>query len=86
VELVHVALEVAELSELLAALVELARVGLDLLVDDLVGADVAPLGECLVADFARVGSLACVSTFMSLFRISLLSYGSKAVRTLRLPC
>jgi hypothetical protein len=55
------------LGELLAAVVQQAGEGLCLEVGDLVGADVAALGEALVADVAFEGFFACVSALMSLY-------------------
>jgi len=65
-ELVLVRLEVSELGKLLAAIVELAGKGFDLLVDNLVGAHISALSECLPADVAAVRSLSSVASFMSL--------------------
>ena len=58
--------EIAELSELLAALVETTAIRLCLIVNDLVGADVAALCELLAADFALVWTFARVSSFVCL--------------------
>lgn len=59
-------LKIAELCELLAAVIEPAEVGLGLIVDDLVGANVPSLGESLPADFALVWTFSSVSSFMGL--------------------
>lgn len=66
VELVLVALEVAELGELLVACVELACEWLCRCVDDLVRSHVAPLCKGLAADFAAVWSFAGVASLMGL--------------------
>ena len=58
--------EIAELRELLAAVVETTAIRLCLIVDDLVGADVAALCEFLAANFALVWTLACVPSFVCL--------------------
>lgn len=58
--------EIAELSELLAAVVESAEVGLGLIVYDLVGSYVATLCESFPADFALVWSFTSVSSLVSL--------------------
>lgn len=64
VELVLMRLEVPELREPLVAVVEFAVEGLHRRVHDLVGSDVAVLGERLAADLALVGSLAGVSALV----------------------
>lgn len=64
-------LEISQLGELLAALVEPAGEGLDLLVHDLVRSYVAALGEFLAANvagiwpFAGVTSLVCLMVHVS---------------------
>lgn len=59
-------LEIAQLSELLAAVVESAGEGLDLLVYDLVGANVASLCKSLPTDVTAVGPLSCVTPLVCL--------------------
>lgn len=59
-------LEIAELGELLAAVIKATEVGLGLIVHDFVRSDVAALGKSLSADFALVWSFTGVSTFMGL--------------------
>lgn len=59
-------LQVSELSELLATTLQLTGEGLDMLMDDLVRANVAALSEGLAADVAVVWSLASVTTLVSL--------------------
>lgn len=59
-------LEVSKLCELLAAAFETAGKGLDLLVDNLVSADIAPLREPLAASFAGVWSFARVAALVRL--------------------
>ena len=66
VEFVLVRFQVAELGEVLAAVVQLASVGLCGRVHDLVRSDVSVLGEGLAADVAVVGSFAGVSSFVGL--------------------
>lgn len=63
---VLVGLQVSELSELLATTLQLTGEGLDMLMDDLVRANVAALSEGLAADVAVVWSLASVTTLVSL--------------------
>lgn len=58
--------EIAELRELLAAVIEPAEIGLGLIVDNLVGADVPPLGESLPTNFALVWTFSSVSSLMCL--------------------
>lgn len=58
--------EISKLGELLAAVVELAGEWLDLLMNNLVGSNVAALGERLAADLAIVRPLPSVSPFVSL--------------------
>jgi hypothetical protein len=59
-------LQVTQLSELFAAVVELAAEWLDLLVNDLVCSNVATLGKTLPADVTAVWSLPSVSPLMCL--------------------
>ena len=59
-------LQITQLSELFAAVVELTSKRFDLLVQDLVCPNVATLGKGLSADFATVWSLASVSPSMCL--------------------
>lgn len=59
-------LEIAQLSELLPAVVESASEGFDLLVYNLVGADIASLRKSLSTDVATVGSLSGVTSLMCL--------------------
>jgi hypothetical protein len=61
-------LEIAELGELFAALIETAEVGLGLIVDDLVGTYVSTLGKSLAADFTSVWAFSGVPSFVSLSR------------------
>ena len=63
-------LEVAQLGELLAAVVELAGEGLDLLMDNLVRSHVASLRESLATDLTVEGSLASMSSLMCLVDVS----------------
>lgn len=56
------------MGELLAAVVQEAGEGFCLEVGDLVGADVAALGEALMADVAFKGLFACVAALMGLYR------------------
>jgi hypothetical protein len=58
--------EISELRELLATVIKTTEVGLGLIVDDLVGADVPALSESLPADFAMVWTFSSVSSFMCL--------------------
>jgi hypothetical protein len=60
-------LEVSELSELFAAVVESAEIWFGCIVNDLVGANVAALCESLSTDFARVWSFTCMASFMGLY-------------------
>lgn len=64
VEFVLVRFQIAQLREVLAALVQLASVGLGGRVDDLVRAHVAVLCEGLAARLAVVGPLAGVAAFV----------------------
>lgn len=59
-------LQVTKLRELLAAVIELACEGLDLLVNNLMGSDIASLSECLSTDLASVWTFACVPALMGL--------------------
>jgi hypothetical protein len=59
-------LQVAQLSELFAAVVELAAEWLDLLVNDLVCSNVATLGKTLSADVTAVWTLPSVSPLVCL--------------------
>jgi hypothetical protein len=59
-------LEVAELGELLAAFIKLARKGLDLLMYDLMRSYVSTLRESLAADVTIVRSLASVTALVCL--------------------
>ena len=54
------------MSELLATVVQLTAEGLNLLVNNLVGSNVATLSECLAANVAAVGSLSCVTPLVRL--------------------
>lgn len=63
-------LQVAELSKLLATVVEFASEGLDLLVDDLMSSYVAALSKCLPTNVATVRSLPSVSSFVCLFTLT----------------
>ena len=58
--------EIAELGELLAAVVETTQIWLCLIVNDLVGADVAALCELFAALVTLVWTFACVSSFVCL--------------------
>lgn len=66
VELVLMRLQIPELGELLAAVVELAGERLDLLVDDFVRSDVAALREGLAADVAVVWAFTGVPALVGL--------------------
>jgi hypothetical protein len=59
-------LEISELSKLLAAMIETAKVWFSLLVDDSVGTDISALSESLATDLTVVRSLASVAPLMSL--------------------
>jgi hypothetical protein len=59
-------LQIAQLSELLPAIIELAGKRLDLLMNDLVSTYVAPLRKGLPTNIATVRTLACVSPLMCL--------------------
>jgi hypothetical protein len=65
-ELTH--LEIAELSELFAAVVESAGKGLQLLMDNFVCSHISSLRKGLAADVAVVRPLASVTALMSLHR------------------
>ena len=58
--------EITELRELLAAIIETTEIGLRLIVDDLVGADVPALRESLPTDFTMVWAFSSVPSFMCL--------------------
>jgi hypothetical protein len=58
--------EVAELCELLAALIETTKVGPRLIVDDLMGADIPALSESLPTDFALVWAFSGMPSFVRL--------------------
>lgn len=62
-------LEIPELSKLLAAMIETAKIWLSLLVDDTVGADVSALSESLSTDLAVVRSLTSVAPLMGLYKV-----------------
>lgn len=55
------------MGELLATLVEAAKIRLGLLVDDLVSTNISALGESLPTDIAVVWSLAGVASLMGLY-------------------
>ena len=59
-------LEVAQLCKLFTTVIEAAEIRLGLVMDDLVGANVASLGKSLSADFTLVWTFAGMSTFVSL--------------------
>ena len=59
-------LQVTQLSELLAAVIELACKGFDLLMDDLVCTNIASLGKRLATNFATVWSLSSMSPLVCL--------------------
>jgi hypothetical protein len=59
-------LKVPKLGEWLAAVIESADVWLGLIVDDLMGADIAPLSEFLSTDVARKWSLTSMASLVSL--------------------
>ena len=59
-------LEIAQLRKLLTTVIEATEVGLGLVMDDLVGANVASLSKSLSADFTLVWTFASMSTFVSL--------------------
>jgi hypothetical protein len=62
-------LEISELSKLLAAMIETAKIWLSLLVDDTVGTDVSALSESLSTDLAVVRSLTSVAPLMGLYKV-----------------
>ena len=64
-------LEISQLRELLAATFKTAGERFDLLVDDLVSADIASLGEPLATGLTSEGSLACVAALMRLLSVSI---------------
>ena len=64
--IVEAYLEIAELRKLLAAVIETTEVGLRLIVDDLVGANVPALGEPLPTNFALVWAFSSVPSFVGL--------------------
>jgi hypothetical protein len=66
-------LQVAPLSELFAAVIELAAEWLDLLVNDLVCLNVATMCKCLSANVTTVWSLPSVSPLMYLPGLVLVS-------------
>jgi hypothetical protein len=80
--------EIAELRELLAAIIETAEVGLRLIVNDLVGADLPALRESLPTDFTMVWafsgvpSFVCLKLFVSQDRETELS----SALTFKFPC
>jgi hypothetical protein len=59
-------LQIAKLSKLFSTIVKSTRERLDLLVHDLVSANIASLRKSLSADIAAVGSLPSVSPLVSL--------------------
>lgn len=59
-------LQISKLRELLPAVVKSTDIRLRFLVRDLVGTNVPPLGEPLVAYFARKGFFSSVTSFVSL--------------------
>jgi hypothetical protein len=59
-------LEVSELRELLATLIEAAEIWLGLLMNDLVSTNVPTLGESFAANFALVWTFACMASLMGL--------------------
>jgi hypothetical protein len=59
-------LQIAKLSKLFSTVVKSTRERLDLLVHDLVSANIASLRKSLSADIAAVGSLPSVSPLVSL--------------------
>jgi len=66
VKFVLVRFKIAELRELLATVIETTQVGLRLIVDNLVGADVPALGESFPTDFALVWAFSSVPSFVRL--------------------
>lgn len=58
--------EITKLRELLAAVIETTQVGLGLIVDNLVSADIPSLGESLAADFALVWTFPGMPPFVCL--------------------
>jgi hypothetical protein len=65
VELILMRLQVAQLSEMLSTLVQLAGVGFRCRVNDFVSSHISVLGESLAADIAMIRSLACVPSLVS---------------------
>ena len=59
-------LEVSELSEQFAAVIESAEVGLGPIMNDLVGTYIAALGETFPTDLAVIWALSSMSSFMCL--------------------
>ena len=59
-------LKVPKLGKWRAAVIESADIWLGLIVDDLMGADVAPLSEFLSTDVARKWSLTSMASLMGL--------------------
>ena len=81
-------LEVAQLGKLLPAVIELADVRFELLVDDPMCPHIASLREPLAADLTFVRSFARMAAFMRLFHPSKRSDGEEGQgsgQTLRLP-
>lgn len=70
-------LQVAQLSKLFAALVELAVERLDPLVHDFVSAQIATLGKGPATDIAAVGTLAGVTSFMGLRGSEIVVYSGR---------
>lgn len=60
-------LEISQLRKLFATLFEFADKGFGVVMDDLVGADIASLSKAFPADVAIVRPFACVTAFMGLF-------------------
>ena len=77
------------MGELLPAIIQETSKGLRVLMGDLVGADVAALGETFVADIAREGLFTCMAALMRLFfLLESIYYEAKRMwtkHTLRLP-
>lgn len=59
-------LEISQLCKLFTTVIEATEIRLGLVMDDLVGANVASLGKSLSADFTLVWTFASMSTFVSL--------------------
>jgi hypothetical protein len=66
VELVLVGFEVAQLGELLVTFIQTAFERLELLMNNLVGADIAPLGKRLAANIAAIRALTSVTALVGL--------------------